>query len=78
VFILDVPAEIGLERATGRTGKANLQFEKLDRLVKVRKNYLEMAENDSATIELIDAKNPLDQVVDEIYDIITDTMILSE
>lgn len=77
VFILDVPAEIGLERATGRTGKANLQFEKLDRLIKVRQNYLEMVENDSATFELIDAKNSLDQVVDEIYDIITDTIILN-
>jgi dTMP kinase len=78
VFILDVPAGIGLERATGRTGKANLQFEKLDRLVKVRQAYLEMIENDTATFELIDAKNPLDQVVDEIYDIITDTIIMNE
>jgi dTMP kinase len=78
VFILDVPAETGLERATGRTGKANLQFEKLDRLVKVRQAYLDIAENDSATFELIDAKNPLDQVIDEIYDIITDTIIMSE
>jgi dTMP kinase len=78
VFILDVPAEIGLARATGRTGKANLQFEKIERLVKVRQNYLEMFENDSATYELIDAKNPLDQVIDEIYDIITDTIIMSE
>ena len=78
VFILDVPAEIGLQRATGRTGKANLQFEKLDRLVKVRQAYLEMIENDTATFELIDAKNPLDQVVDEIYDIITDTIIMNE
>lgn len=77
IFILDVPAEIGLERATGRTGKANLQFEKLDRLVKVRQAYLEISENDSGTFELIDAKNPLDQVVDEIYDIITDTIILN-
>ena len=78
VFILDVPAEIGLQRATGRTGKANLQFEKLDRLVKVRQAYLEMIETDTATFELIDAKNPLDQVVDEIYDIITDTIIMNE
>ncbi len=78
VFILDVPAEIGLERATERTGKANLQFEKIERLVKVRKNYLEMIETDSATFKLIDSKNPLDQVIDEIYDIITDTIIMSE
>lgn len=78
VFILDVPAEIGLERATERTGKANLQFERIERLVKVRKNYLEMIETDSATFKLIDSKNPLDQVIDEIYDIITDTIIMSE
>lgn len=70
VFILDVPAEIGLERTTRRKGKADLQFEKLDRLVKVRHNYLEMSENDSATFEIINAKNPLEQVVDEIHEII--------
>ncbi len=78
VFILDVPAEIGLERATRRTGKANLQFELIDRLVKVRTNYLEMIEKDSATFELIDSTNPLDQVIADIYDIITDTIIMSE
>ena len=52
VFILDVPADIGLERATGRTGKANLQFEKLDRLIKVRQNYLEMVEHDNGTFKV--------------------------
>jgi dTMP kinase len=74
VFILDVPAEIGLERATGRTGKANLQFEKLDRLIKVRQNYLEMAESDSGTYVIIDSKNPLDHVIDEIHKIILESI----
>jgi dTMP kinase len=74
VFILDVPAEIGLERATGRTGRANLQFEKLDRLIKVRQNYLEMAESDSGTYIIIDSKKPLQQVVDEIHKIILDSI----
>jgi len=78
VFVLDVPAEIGLERATGRTGIANLQFERIERLVKVRKNYLEMIETDRATFKLIDSTSPLDQVIDEIYDIITDIIIMSE
>ena len=78
VFILDVPAELGLERATGRTGKANLQFERIERLVQVRKNYLEMIETDSATYRLIDSTKPLDQVIEDIYDIITDTLIMSE
>jgi len=67
VFILDVPADIGLERATRRTGKANLQFEKLDRLVKVRQNYLEMVEQDSGTFKVIDACQSLEKVVNEVY-----------
>ncbi|MHA1135623.1 MAG: dTMP kinase [Candidatus Thorarchaeota archaeon] len=67
VFILDVPAEIGLERATGRTGKANLQFEKLDRLIQVRKNYLEMVEQDTGTFKVIDACQTLEEVIKEIY-----------
>jgi len=78
VFILDIPAEIGLKRATGRTGQANLQFEKLDRLVKVRQAYLEIAKNDIATIRLIDARKTLEKVVDEVYDIITDYIIMKE
>ena len=67
VFILDVPADIGLERATGRTGKANLQFEKLDRLIKVRQNYLEMVEQDNGTFKVIDACQTLEEVVNEVY-----------
>ncbi len=78
VFILDVPAEIGLERATGRTGQANLQFEKLDRLVKVRQAYLEIAENDTAAIRVIDARKSIQNVVEEVYDFITDFLIMSE
>ena len=78
VFILDVPAEIGLERATGRTGKANLQFERIERLVQVRKNYLEMMDSDFAKYELIDSTKSLEQVIEEVYDIITDTLIMNE
>ena len=74
VFILDVPAEIGLERATGRTGIANLQFEKLDRLVKVRQNYLEMVQSDTANYRVINSENPLEQVIDEIYKIILESI----
>lgn len=71
VFLLDVPADIGLERTMARKGKvADLQFERIDRLIQVRQNYLEMAESDTATYEIIDSKNPLDQVVAEIHEII--------
>jgi dTMP kinase len=68
VFILDVPADVGLERATGRTGKANLQFEKIDRLIRVRQNYLEMVEQDSGKFIVIDSCKSLDLVINGIYD----------
>lgn len=67
LIILDVPAEIGLERATGREGRANLQFEKLDRLIRVRQNYLEIAEADTSFSVVVDATKPLSEVVDEIH-----------
>ena len=67
LIILDVPADVGLERATGREGKANLQFEKLDRLIKVRQNYLEIAEEDSSFSVVVDATKPLAEVVEEIH-----------
>ncbi len=72
VFILDVPPDVGLERATGRTGKTNLQFEQLERLIKVRQAYLEIAEHDIANVKLIDSMNSLEQVVAEIHKNIID------
>lgn len=70
IFILDVDAETGLKRATGRENKANLQFEKLDRLIGVRKVYLEFVEQDTGVFEVIDARESLEAVVAEIYDTI--------
>lgn len=68
LIILDIPADLGLQRATGRKGSANLQFEKLDRLVKVRQNYLEMASSDSCPSVVIDATSPLEDVVRQVYE----------
>ena len=67
VFILDVDAETGLKRATGRENRANLQFERLERLVKVRQVYLEIASTDIGNFKVIDASRPLNEVVNEIY-----------
>lgn len=74
LIILDVPAPLGLERATGRQGSANLQFEKLDRLVKVRQNYLEIAAEDACRSLVIDARQPLSLVVAQVHDAILSTL----
>ncbi|TFG34727.1 dTMP kinase [Candidatus Thorarchaeota archaeon] len=67
VFILDIDAETGLARATGRENKANLQFEKLERLVKVRQTYLEISSEDIGDFKVIDASRSLEEVVNEVY-----------
>lgn len=67
IFILDVSAEVGLERATGRENATNLQFEKIDRLIKVRETYLDIANNDTGSFRIIDAHLPLDIVVEMVY-----------
>ena len=67
IFILDVDAETGLSRTIGRKDKADLQFEKLDRLINVRKVYLKLVELDTGTYKVIDAHNPLETVIDEIF-----------
>ena len=67
IFILDIDAETGLARTLGRKDQADLQFEKLDRLINVRKVYLELVEHDIGTYKVIDAYNPLETVVNEIY-----------
>jgi dTMP kinase len=76
IFILDVDAELGLARATGRENKANLQFERLERLVKVRATYLEIAEHDIGNFKIIDAEKPLDDVVEEVHQEIIQTVKL--
>jgi dTMP kinase len=63
VFVLDLPAEEGLSRITGRGCKTNKQFEQLDRLVRVRQAYLEMSREDEANYCVVDAVEPLKDVV---------------
>jgi dTMP kinase len=68
VFILDIPAEEGLRRISGSGREINLQFEKHERLVKVRNAYLEMAREDKGRYRVIDATMPLQEVVEVILD----------
>lgn len=67
LVVLDIPAEIGLRRATGRLGEANLQFEKLERLVRVRQVYLEIAREDNCPSVVVDAAREIDEVVAVVY-----------
>lgn len=73
VFLLNVPVEVGLARiAAAREGSLNVQFEKHDRLAKVRQAYLEMAAEDLGNFTVIDATNELEEVVSEVYTRVVD------
>jgi len=67
IFILDVSAEVGLERALQRSGTKNEQFEQVDRLIKVREAYLAMAQEDDGRYVLVDAAKTLEEVTSEVY-----------
>ncbi len=74
VFLLDVPVQVGLERAVSRKGATNIQFERPERLVRVRQVYLEMAREYSDCFRVVDATRPIDAVVDEVFDVLMGLM----
>ncbi len=71
-IILDVPFEVGLERA-GKLGALD-RFEKesVDFFSRVRESYLSQAISDAARFRVVDANNELFVVLSELTDIISD------
>ncbi len=74
VFVLDISAEEGLNRVGVRSDQKNKQFEQLDRLIRVRQAYLEMVAHDTGHFHVIDAREPLDSVVEVVYTAINEYM----
>jgi dTMP kinase len=70
-FILDVPAEIGLERASKRRGEAGadrFEGESLEFHEKLRDAYLHLAAGEPNRCVLIDARDPQAAVATRIWD----------
>jgi len=70
-FILDVPAEVGLERATQRRGEAGadrFEGEALEFHEKLRDAYLHLAAGEPDRCVLIDARDPQAAVATRIWD----------
>jgi dTMP kinase len=70
-FILDVPAEVGLERATKRRGEAGadrFEAESLEFHEKLRDAYLHLAASEPDRCVLIDAREPQAAVATRIWD----------
>ena len=65
-FLLDLPVEIGLQRASARSAPDRFEQEKLNFFEKVRAAYLMRAENEPERFAVIDASRDLESVQEQI------------
>jgi dTMP kinase len=71
-ILLDVPVEIGLARAGGRSSPDRFESEARDFFDKVRQGYLQIAGRESARVKVIDAGATLEQVQRQIGAVLRD------
>ena len=65
-LVLDVPVELGLERAGKRSEPDRFELEKTDFFNRVRNAYLSMAEQNPQRYKIIDASKTLEFVQQQI------------
>ncbi len=63
-YLLDLDPKIGIARSLSREGNNEIRFEKMDSNFheKVRKGFLELAENDKKRFCIIDGTLPIDEI----------------
>ena len=69
-ILLDVPVEVGLERAGKRSAADRFEKEDLEFFQRVRDRYLQLANEFSSRFRIVDASQPLDQVQARIRDVL--------
>jgi len=69
VFILDLPAEMALERISKR-GEENEKFEQLEFMKELRENFLGLKDELDDPIVIIDASKSKDEVFEQIKEVI--------
>lgn len=67
-FLLDVPVELGLERAGKRSAADRFEKEDMVFFQRVRDRYLQLADEFPQRFRVIDASKPLDEVQQQIKD----------
>lgn len=71
-ILLDLPPDLGMIRLKNRgVAKDRIEAEKLEFFNRVRKIYLERAQEDPERIKIIDASKPLPDVQKQIHDVLS-------
>jgi len=69
-LLLDVPEDIGLQRAGQRSSPDRFERERVEFFARVRAAYLDMAKSDAARYRVIDASQPLEIVQRDIRKVV--------
>lgn len=72
VFLLDLPAELGLSRISRRRNVDRIEVEKTSFFERVRQAYLARAQQDPARYVVIDASRTVDEVQQQINEALDD------
>jgi len=66
-IILDIPAEVGLERAAAAQNRDRIELEPLAFHERVRDEFLRIAEREPERVKIVDALQPPESVAEVIY-----------
>lgn len=69
-LLLDLPVELGLRRAAGRSAPDRFECEQIEFFERVRQTYRDRAAEEPSRIKLVDASQPLNSVQSDIQQIL--------
>ena len=70
-LILDLPVELGMQRAAQRAALDRFEEEKVEFFSRIRSCYLDRASNDPERYKIIDASKPLESVQQAVKQVIS-------
>jgi len=73
-LLLDLPVEVGLERAGQRSTPDRFESENIAFMQRMRSSYLEIARREPDRVKVIDSSQPLENVLSQIDRILTEML----
>lgn len=73
-FVLDLPADEGLARAAGRGAPDRFEGQEITQHERIRKAFLDIAEQDPSRCVVIDARKPEALVAEDIWEAVTERL----
>ncbi len=75
-FLLDLPAEVGLERASQRSSPDRFESENIAFMERIRSSYLDIARKEPDRVKIIDSSQALENVLLQIDEVLDDLLIV--